>query len=264
MAGVTVGDGGVAKPIGWADLPVFSHIPEGLQRGRSVRDGYARGWGLQFGELPARIAADPLYREAVALAGGRTVQSEANRMNIYLLLRLFLERLPAGNIVEYGSWRGGSAIFMAKVCQGVLPGVQVYALDTFAGMPTTDSRIDAHRGGDFSGVELDELRAYSKSVGLTNLHFRQGLFQDTVPGLLPSAGPLRLVHIDCDIRSAVAYAYEASLPQMVEGGYIVFDDSLFSSCLGATEVVEELVIRRDALHSEQVYPHHVFRANTRR
>lgn len=47
---------------------------------------------------------------------------------------------------------------------------------------------------------------------------------------------------------------------MVQGGYIVLDDALYSSCLGATEVVEELMIRRDGLPSEQVYPRDVFRA----
>jgi len=47
---------------------------------------------------------------------------------------------------------------------------------------------------------------------------------------------------------------------MVPGGYIVLDDALFSSCLGATEVVEDLMIRRDGLNSEQIYPHYVFRA----
>ncbi len=47
---------------------------------------------------------------------------------------------------------------------------------------------------------------------------------------------------------------------MVEGGYIVFDDATLSSCLGATEVVEDLVIRRDGLNSEQIFPHFVFRS----
>ena len=44
------------------------------------------------------------------------------------------------------------------------------------------------------------------------------------------------------------------------GGYYVFDDATVSSCIGATEVVEDLVIRRDGLNSEQIYPHFVFRA----
>ena len=35
---------------------------------------------------------------------------------------------------------------------------------------------------------------------------------------------------------------------MVNGGYVVFDDAAVSSCLGATEAVEDLVIRRDGLN----------------
>jgi hypothetical protein len=47
---------------------------------------------------------------------------------------------------------------------------------------------------------------------------------------------------------------------MVPGGYMVFDDATYSSCLGATEAVETLAIRRDGLNSEQIYPHFVFRS----
>ena len=47
---------------------------------------------------------------------------------------------------------------------------------------------------------------------------------------------------------------------MVPGGYLVFDDATVSSCIGATEAVESLVVRRDGLNSEQIFPHFVFRA----
>jgi hypothetical protein len=47
---------------------------------------------------------------------------------------------------------------------------------------------------------------------------------------------------------------------MIPGGYLVFDDATVSSCLGATEAVEDLLIRRDGLNSEQIFPHFVFRA----
>lgn len=241
-------------------LPTFEQIPGGMRKGRNVRDGYARGWGLQFGNLKKQIAADPLYREALALAAGRTVQIEDNRMNIYLLIKFFLGQLPKGHIVEYGSFKGGSAIFMAKVCSVLHPGMQVYAFDTFAGMPATDSEIDAHHAGDFGDVSFAELQDYVAKIGLTNLKLVRGLFDETAPKILPSIGQICLAHIDCDIKSAVAYSYDASLPHMVPGGYIVLDDALFSSCLGATEVVEDLIIRRDGLNSEQIYPHYVFRA----
>lgn len=87
--------------------------------------------GLQFGDLRRRIAEDPLYPDALALATGRTVQCEENRMNLYLIVRHFLGALPFGHIVEFGSYREGSAIFMAKLCTVLHPGMQVYASDAF-------------------------------------------------------------------------------------------------------------------------------------
>jgi hypothetical protein len=47
---------------------------------------------------------------------------------------------------------------------------------------------------------------------------------------------------------------------MANGGYVAFDDAHTSSCLGATEAVEDLVIRGDGLNCEQIWPHFVFRA----
>ena len=241
-------------------LPVFEHMPEGLRRGRSVRDGYARGWGLQFTDLKQKVLADPLYQEACGLAAGKTVQVEENRMNLFLILKFFLAKLAAGHVAEFGSYQGGSAIFMAKVCQALHPDVQVYAFDTFAGMPATDATIDAHGEGDFKDAKYAELQDFIASRGMRNLKLVRGLFEDTAPAALRGIGKLRLLHIDCDIRSAVAYSYEVSKPYMVPSGYICFDDALVSSCLGATEVVEDLLIRRDGLNAEQIYPHFTFRS----
>jgi hypothetical protein len=47
---------------------------------------------------------------------------------------------------------------------------------------------------------------------------------------------------------------------MVPGGYIMLDDPLYSSCIGAFEAVEDVMIRRDGLHAEQVFPHLIFRS----
>jgi predicted O-methyltransferase YrrM len=254
------------------DRRVFADAPDGFwgafppdsaasRAGRSVRDGYARGWGLQFNNLRARVLEDSLYREALALAEGRSVMGEANRLNLYLILRYFLARYAAdGHIIEFGTYRGGNALFMAHVVQALYPGMRVYALDTFEGMPATDKSVDAHGQGDFADTSLEELREVARSRGLDNLAFVKGLFQDSAPGLLTTVERVALAHIDCDIYSAVAYAYDVVKPHMVPGGYLVFDDATTASCLGATEAVESLVVRRDGLNSEQIYPQFVFRA----
>ena len=87
----------------------------------------------------------------------------------------------------------------------------------------------------------------------------KGLFADTAPAVLKEAGSLAMVHIDCDIYDAVKVSYDLSKPHMVPMGYYVFDDATVSSCIGAAEAVEELVIQRDGLFSEQIFPHFVFR-----
>jgi predicted O-methyltransferase YrrM len=240
-------------------LPTIGGLARGLRKGRSVYEGTQRGWGLQYGDLREQVLADPLYQEAAALAAGRSLVAENNRLNLFLLLRFFLAPLPAGHVVEFGSYKGGNAVFMAHVCRVLHPGTRVYALDTFEGMPPTDKAIDVHNAHDFSDVVFDDLQAYVASLHLDNLVLVRGRFEATAVPVLADAGSVRLAHIDCDIASAVAYSYDAVRPHMVRGGYIVLDDATVSSCLGATEAVEDLIIRRDGLHAEQIWPHFVFR-----
>ncbi|MFO1126413.1 MAG: TylF/MycF/NovP-related O-methyltransferase [Methylocystis sp.] len=240
-------------------LPTLAGIRHELRGGRNVYEGYQRGWGLEYGDLKSHILADRDYQYAKSVAESRSVVSLERFMNLFLLVKFFLPRLPFGHIVEYGSFRGGSAMFMAVLAERFLPGTNVYALDTFDGMPETDRAIDAHSAGDFADTNIAEIQATVDKAGLGNIRFVKGLFADTAPTLLPKVGSIILAHIDCDIYSAVKYSYEASKPYMVPMGYYVFDDATASSCIGATEAVESFVIARDGLLSEQIYPHFVFR-----
>jgi hypothetical protein len=76
-------------------------------------------------------------------------------MNIFLLLRFFIGKLPFRHVVEYDAYRGGNAIFMAYVVKKLYPGTMVFACGPFEGMPKTDKNVDAHSAGDFSDVDLE-------------------------------------------------------------------------------------------------------------
>ena len=216
-----------------AYLPVPGEVPSELIRGRSVFDGYARGAGLEFGDVAQSVQSDPLYLEAMRVATGRTIQGEMRRMNIFLLLKFFVPKLPPGDIIEFGSYRGGSAMFMAKCCAELGLDSTIWALDTFAGMPPTDKSIDAHNGGDFADVDLDEIREHAVKSRLTNIEWIKGPFEATLEGVLWRARRMVLAHIDCDIRSAVSYSYNRVKQYMVSGSYMVFDYATASSCLGS-------------------------------
>ena len=241
-----------------SDLPSVP-IENTVARGRNLYDGYRRGIALQFGGLAQKIVHDPDYGEARRLAGARTILGDVTLCNMFLIFKFYLPNVPHGHIVEFGSYHGGGAIFMAALARKFLPGRKVVGFDTFAGMPPTDSRVDHHQAGAFSGIDLAELRHHVTAVGLDNLDFVQGDFADTAAPTLQRLGAVSFAHIDCDIRSAIECAYDATRRHMVAGGYWILDDPMVSDCLGAAEAMEDLLIRRDGLNSEQVYPHYVFR-----
>jgi SAM-dependent methyltransferase len=240
-------------------LPVLNGISNEMRKGRNIYEGYQRGWGLEFGDLKQKCLADPDFQAAHAASRQRSLLLAERTLNLFLIIKYFLPKLERGHIVEYGSYRGGSALFMAALARKFLPGTRVYALDTYAGMPLTDKGIDAHSKGEFIDADVEEIRQIAREEGLDNLECVKGMFEDTAPELLARIQRVALAHIDCDIYSGVKFAYEASKPFMVPGGYYAFDDATVSSCLGATEVVEEFVIGRDGLRSEQIFPHFVFR-----
>ncbi len=253
--------GSVEEPLEFSELPT-PRVENVVLKGRNLHDGYQRSMALGlFPHLARKIDKDPDYRQARDIAGQRTIVSENNLKNLFLIFKFFLPRLsqPA-HVVEWGSYMGGGAIFMAVLARKFLPGCRVYGFDTFKGMPPTDAQVDQHGAGGFlDGVNLNELRRYVRDVGLDNLEYVQGDFADTAAPALRRIGPVGFAHLDCDIRSAIACAYDATRPHMVSGGYWAFDDPLAPDCLGAAEAMEDLLVRRDGLNCEQAFPHFVFR-----
>ncbi len=232
-------------------------VEPGVRNGRVPREGYQRGWGLQFGDIKPSVLSEPLYRSAMNAMVLPSSLAEEKRINLYLIMTRFLSNLENQDIIEFGSFKGGNAIFMASVMREVAPDARIYALDTFSGMPDTDKTIDAHTKGDFGDTSLGALEQAIDQLGLRNLIPVKGLFQETFPALAPNT-KFGLAHIDADIYSAIKYAQDAVWPRMTQGGYVVYDDADVSSCIGATQAVEELIQER-RVHSEQIWPHFVFR-----
>lgn len=224
--------------------------------GRNLRAGYVRGHGLESLEIVPAIQRDPDYKAALEASHGRSIVLDHSLMNLFLIIKY---SDLSGNIVEFGSYNGGSALFMACLAKRLRPGCKVFALDTFTGMPESDPKLDFHRSGDFADTTLDELIRLRDAAGLDNLIFVKGLFQDTVRQIDPSDRRFFLSHIDCDIYTSVLFSTDWAKQHAVPGSYIVFDDPLYSTCLGAMKVVEQELIQKEGVLAEQAYPHLVYR-----
>jgi len=239
-------------------LPETINVEPGVRKGRVPRDGYARGWGLQYGTAREIVENDPLFKYALDNIGLPSLTAPDKRANLYLIITRYLTNLADRNVIEFGAFKGGTSIFMALVLREIAPEAMVYALDTFSGMPKGDGGIDAHGEGDYAETSLDDLLKRIQALDLSNLIPIKGLFQDTFD-MIPKTVKFGLAHIDGNIYSSIKYAQDAVWPRMTTGGYVAYDNADLSSCAGATEAAEELIQERK-VHTEQVWPHFVFRA----
>jgi hypothetical protein len=245
-----------------ARSPLFDPTAYPLQvaQGRDIRAGQLRGWWLEFCRLfEATLTDDPVFMKALGRARERgSLLTDHKLSNLYLILRYAVP--PDAPIFEFGSFRGGSAVFMATIQAELGRSGRVHAFDTFEGMPPTNALRDLHGEGDFKDADLAGLREFRQEHGLEDhLELVQGRFDETLPGILAGGVRPGMLHIDCDIYEPIRYVIHACAPQMRQAGHIVLDDPLHGSCLGAFDAVQELLVRELDLTAEQAYPHLVYR-----
>ena len=231
---------------------------ESVIAGRNVIAGYTRGWGLQFDILRSFVRKDPIFAESMHLTKGVQTVFETSLMNIFLIMKYGIKD-RSGDFIEFGCYYGGSALFIANVARRLGFTGTVYALDTFEGIPAAHETLDFHSVGEFEHLSFQEMKAHFDKLGFTNLVPVKGRFEETAAGLLQRSQKIFLAHIDCDTYSSTSYAITTVLPYMdPKSGYLVFDDSIQSTSLGAMQAVEEMIEAQN-LHAEQAYPHLVYR-----
>src|ERR1700754_4232861 len=100
------------------DLFDRSNYPLETHSGRDIGSGHLRGWGLEYGPLmQERLSNDPIYQAALQAARERgALLLEHKLANLYLIIRY---AMGEGDIYEFGSFSGGSAVFMATVLKAL-------------------------------------------------------------------------------------------------------------------------------------------------
>lgn len=152
---------------------------------------------------------------------------------------------------EVGSYKGGSAKFIALVHQqfGVTPPIHV--VDTFAGHPDTiNLQLDGpHRAGWFSDTSAESVKEYLKPFSNVTVHV--GPIEEKSPEL--EAMQFHFVHVDVDIYNPTVHCLDFFWPRLCGLGVIVCDDYGFQSCKGTKKAVDDFV----ASHADCMtwYPH---------
>jgi len=152
------------------------------------------------------------------------------------LIRKCLERTHEidGDIDEIGVSDGQSAALLCKLAGES----NVHLFDTFNGIPESEitEGLDDEPAGAFRASVEQVERTLLK---FDNYKLHKGVFPHTAVQL----GPLRFVHIDCDLYKTTSAALDWAWPQIEVGGLILDDDYLWEQCRGARLAVDEFVAR---------------------
>lgn len=196
-------------------------------------------------EAPRRVKVqDPGFRRVAKMAE-KDARTLLGRDRLWILWQAVRNVAPLGlPIAEVGSYRGGSAGFLARAWeeQTGTP-VSLDAIDTFEGHPEgrfSDHDSEVHGTGLFGDTSFDDVRGYLARWPGVRVH--QGEF-GAIKGVLtaPSYG---LAHIDVDLYEAsleTLLFFDARLPL---GGIMVLDDYDARKCPGVRAAAEAFVAQR--------------------
>jgi O-methyltransferase len=127
-----------------------------------------------------------------------------------------------GDIVECGTWKGGSAANLSLVCRITNRKLRVY--DSFQGLPEGDPRdrqASGYKKGDFCGTLEEVKRNIQRYGALESCEFIPGWFSDTLPQL---SRPVLLAFLDVDLEASLDTCVKCIWPHLTSQGYIFTDE----------------------------------------
>ncbi len=143
-----------------------------------------------------------------------------------------------GDILEVGTWRGGSGVLMGVAARLSGHTEPVWLCDTFTGIPRSSERDPNYKGGEHSDCSADNVRKLAKTMN-TSVSLLEGIYPDVTGEKGPQV--IKLAHIDVDVYESVKKVFEYIWPRMVPGGMVLFDDYGFMGADGVRQYVDETI-----------------------
>lgn len=144
------------------------------------------------------------------------------KAHLAMALKIF-ETPPnvAGDILECGTWQGGSAVNLSLVCK--MTGRKLLIYDSFEGLPEgkAEDRQGFYETGEYCG-SLELVKQNIERYGAIEVcEFAKGWFDQTLPSL---DQPILLAFIDVDLELSLETCVRYIWPNLTDKGYIFIDE----------------------------------------
>ncbi len=143
-----------------------------------------------------------------------------------------------GDVLEVGTWRGGTGCLLARRANDLGLTSTVHLCDTFTGVVKTSDRDSNYSGGEHADTSLRVVEQLITTLNLSNVKIHQGIFPEETGAALTDH-QFRFCHIDVDVYQSGKDVLAWVWPRMPIGGVVVFDDFGFPSCSGITRLIHE-------------------------
>jgi O-methyltransferase len=222
-------------------------------------------WANARNPLQGRIYADLTEFEIDALK--RTADVCASAEAMVALLRAVnhvVQHRIQGALIECGVFTGGNIELMIRALQHLnIADRDIYAYDTFAGMPRPQPVDDeglggairasweAHRsdadgdsGSTWMRASLEAVRKRIDRLGYPKdrIHFVKGLVEDTIPAVAPER--IAILRLDTDFYSSTKHELQHLYPRLSAGGILIIDD--YGAMPGSRIATDEYGTESDA------------------
>ena len=195
------------------------------------------------------ILAD--YRAVYA----HTQLSVIGLFNLEIIARAMVARGLPGAFVECGTWRGGALAYWARAVKrlgGDMSRHHIFGFDSFEGMPHMTPQDGAATarwlygseakaagasgelsatGHNVAPIEFARRVAAESGYDPARVHLVKGWFQDSLPPLLDTIGPIAVLRLDADFYESTRFCLATLWDRVIPGGHVVIDDyGTFEGC----------------------------------
>ncbi len=153
-----------------------------------------------------------------------------------------------GDIVECGAWAGGMSIFLSKLFNLK----NIWVCDSYEGFQNpSDSKykypFERHKTGGYSYSLENTKNNFIRYNALDDnrVFFLKGFVKDTLDPKICPIQTISLLRVDVDTYSATLEILDSLYDKVIEGGYIIFDDTCLHETRDAIQAFFKKINRKD-------------------
>jgi O-methyltransferase len=194
---------------------------------------------------------DTEFQACFETVAARTMMQDHKLYELWHIAQQVETESVDGDVLEVGSWRGGSGGVIAKKLDCVGSSKSVFLCDTFEGVVKTN-QYDNYQGGEHADTskeiveETVEETIETLDLDTVEVEILNGIFPDET-GASVSDRQFSYCHIDTDTYDSARDVIEWVWGRLAENGVIIFDDYGVRGTEGITKIVNDLSRRGDAL-----------------